>query len=178
MVAIHEPVAMQQDPSLGSGSSNSAFNRFAIGGLFAFLIMQAILSMSQSQMNKTSLDSSLSETLANADSTYMTSEAETLQTYYTTYIQGNTNTTNIANTTNASGATTDCGGLALSVAEGQYGEMQTEAQGVEQQMKSVASSATNTVSSDNTNMSDFYQFATTAVQLLGYAAQMLQHSMG
>lgn len=173
MTTIHHAHGKPVDVVGTDDSGNpgtSVFNRFALGGSFAFLIMQAILGMSQSMTNKTSLDAGLSQILAQADATYMNNAQASLQDYFNTnlapYLPGGADA-------NASDASTNVGEF-----EAEYNTMQSNFQAQEQQMKTVTSSVANTVSADNTNSSDFYQFATTAVQLLGYGVQMLQHSMG
>lgn len=135
---------------------------FGTAGNFQELIMLAIGSMLETDNKKVSLDSQLSQILADADSTLLTEAYTALQKIYNEDIADNT-------------SSSDSGALASG--QKKYQLAQTEWQGLEQQAKALVNSATSLTSSDNSNMTNFMQYVTAALQLAGYTQSMLQRQM-
>ncbi len=140
------------------------------------LIMMAIEDMNNTLDKKTTLDAQMSSNLANVESDYMnymnngtvdgvtpsTPPAGTLA-YDILKLQTDTN-----NNAAPGQIQTD---------NAQFGLDQTTATTTDNLIKSVESTSTTATSSDNSNMSNFMQFASSAVQLMGFAVQLLQHAM-
>lgn len=151
--------------SFGDGTPGMGASNQDIGGSFALLIMECIEDMTNAQNEKTAVDATQAQQLSTAESKYMQQAQQDLQNIYNTDIKP------------YAGKTDDASQGEMQKGQTEYQLEQTDIQSQEQQLKSIVQTSTTATSTDNSNTNNFVQFAATAVQLLGFAVQLLQRQM-